>query len=311
MSKILAVVVISISGISANADETVSDPERQAQTISPFLGPQTIAVGYLRADGFAALWKQMAGVQGHESDVARISDWASAFKKAGGRELYLVLDLADLPVNAPELIVPLGPDQDPRKLIDLLQGPGKKSGEADDLPRPFYFQVCEKMNNVLFCGSRAARERARAGRPGAEPDLSQAFEALKRAPIGLLFVPSADTRRVLDEMIPLPAGVGGAGRRAATVGAASCGESGKIISQGLKWARWPFDRRRAPRSNSSFSRKMPSQRSGCHDSWRPPSRLCPSASRLRRWFPASTGCSIGWRPRCKVIAWSSRWMKRP
>jgi hypothetical protein len=96
------------------------------------------------------------------------------------------------------------------------------------------------VNNVLFCGSRAARERIRAGRAGAEPDLAPAFEALKGAPLGLLFVPSADTRRVLDEMIPVLSASGGIRERMPGAGAASSRESGKIIRQGMKWAALAF-----------------------------------------------------------------------
>jgi hypothetical protein len=219
-----------VFGAPAKADEATPSPDAQVQMIGPFLSPQTIAVAYVRAEALDpnAIWQQITGIQGRKPNIALekpISDWVAGFRKAGGRELYVVLDLADLPHNAPELIVPLGPQTEAQPLIDFLHGSEKKNGEGGGASQPFYFQVCEKVNGVIFCGSRPARERIHAGKPAPGPQLVHAFEALKGAPVGVAFVPSADTRRVLDEMIPSPPTAGAPGV-----------ESGRIISQGLQWA---------------------------------------------------------------------------
>jgi hypothetical protein len=228
-TKSLAVVLTLAFGISAKAEEATPAPDAQARMIAPFLSPQTIAVGYVRTDALdpAAIWQQITGIQGRKPSVALekpINDWVAGFKKAGGRELYVVLDLADLPQNAPEVIVPLAREADPQPLIDFLQGSEKKNGEGGGALLPFYFQVCEKVNGAIFCGSRQARERIPAGKPAPGPQLVRAFEVLKGAPVGVVFVPSADTRRVLDEMIP------------PTTGGAPGAEPGRIIGQGLQWA---------------------------------------------------------------------------
>jgi hypothetical protein len=233
----LTVVLTLALGVSAKAEEATPEPDAQARTIAPFLSPQTIAVGYARVQHLdpTAIWQQITGIQGRRSTVALekpINDWVAGFKKAGGRELYVVFDLADLPQNAPNLIVPLGREADPQPLIDFLRGSEKKNGDGGGA-QPFYFQVCEKVNGALFCGSRQARDRIQAAKPAVGPELVRAFEALKGAPVGVVFVPSADTRRVLDEMIPPLPAVGGFGRPAPYAGGA---ESGRIISQGLQWA---------------------------------------------------------------------------
>jgi Protein of unknown function (DUF1559) len=233
--KSFTVVITLALGVLARAEEP--EPDAQARMIAPFLSPQTIAVGYVRVETLdpAAIWQQITGMQGRKSKDGlekSINDWVAGFRKAGGRELYVVLDLADLPQNAPNLIVPLGRETDPQPLIDFLQDREKKNGEGGGA-LPFYFQVCEKVNGAIFCGSRQARERIRTGKSPSGPELVRAFEALKGAPVGVLFVPSADTRRVLDEMIPPLPAVGRVGGSAPNAGGA---ESGRIISQGLLWA---------------------------------------------------------------------------
>ena len=135
-TKSLAVVLTLAFGISAKAEEATPAPDAQARMIAPFLSPQTIAVGYVRTDALdpAAIWQQITGIQGRKPSVALekpINDWVAGFKKAGGRELYVVLDLADLPQNAPEVIVPLAREADPQPLIDFLHGSEKKNGSID------------------------------------------------------------------------------------------------------------------------------------------------------------------------------------
>jgi prepilin-type processing-associated H-X9-DG protein len=79
--------------------------------------------------------------------------------------------------------------------------------------------VCERFGDVVFMGSRSALDRIREGRPAARPELAKAFAAAGDAAIRVVLVPTADSRRVVEEMLPmLPEQIGGGPTTAITRG---------------------------------------------------------------------------------------------
>ena len=217
-----ATILILSLAVPAIADDRPLDPGQQARVLAPFLSAQTIAVAYIDADrlDLGELWKVIAALEGQKANDREqpVNRWFAEFKRAGGHDLYAIMDLADFPQNPPMLVAPVATATDPQPLIRLM-----KRAAEELWQQPLQAHVCEKMNDVVFSGTKATSERIRTGKSVANTNLNKAFAAAAGAPVQVLLVPSSDTRRVIEEMFPvLPGAIGGG--------------SGKIITQGIKWA---------------------------------------------------------------------------
>lgn len=214
-------VFLSLSAAAAAADQPA---EGRARAIAPYLDDQVIAVARVdvtRLDAKAAAEKlerlHPADADTRAAFRKALADWVEAFTRAGGKELYAVVSLADLPHQPPFVIVPLEQNADARALAELL----KHDPERQE--KPLAFAVSEKVDGVVFAGSKVARERLRALKAANRPELAQAFAAAGDTAVQVLLVPSADVRRVVEETISnLP---GELGR-----------DAGKMLSQGVRWA---------------------------------------------------------------------------
>src|SRR6516225_6511301 len=79
-------------------------PEAAAKTIAPFLDEQTFFIGHadlsrIEFDKALALFKELGKFEDKELEkpAAEVKGWLEAFKKAGGKDVYLVVSMADLP----------------------------------------------------------------------------------------------------------------------------------------------------------------------------------------------------------------------
>ena len=125
----------------------------------------------------------------------RVGDFAKEFTAAGGRELYLVVSLADVPDRPAYFLAPLAKGADERRLIEAFEPLG---------------QVRERVGTVLFAGSRETLDRLRHTRSADRPEIDRAFDAVESSAAQLLVLPTADARRVVEELQPtLPAAAGG------------------------------------------------------------------------------------------------------
>ena len=101
------------------------------------------------------------------------------------------------------MIVPLGEGADARAIGQLLCGGGSVKG-------PVSLPTCATIHNAVFAGTNEALERVRQLKPVERPELAAAFAALGDTGAELVLTPSADTRRVVEEMMPiLPKELGG------------------------------------------------------------------------------------------------------
>ena len=94
------------------------------------------------------------------------------------------------------IIVPLGGGADAKAIGQLLCGGGSVKG-------PVTLPTCATVHNAVFAGTNKALERVRQFKLVERPELEAAFAALGDTGAELVLTPSSDTRRVVEEMLPI------------------------------------------------------------------------------------------------------------
>jgi prepilin-type processing-associated H-X9-DG protein len=232
--NLVIVAVIMMTFVLSVSAETKFDPANCAETIAPYLDSQTLAVARVNVERINpdAIFEKVSEitlrhVESSEKDkmlsdletpLQTVRQWITDFTTAGGKDIYIVMSLADFPKFF--MIAPVVPDADTRTIAQLLRKvqPAGKSKSS-----PLYMNTFEKLDKVVFGGSDATLQRLREGEPDIRPELSTAFAAMGNSAVQVLIIPNADSRRVIEEMLPvLPAEVGGV--------------PGTTITHGLMWA---------------------------------------------------------------------------
>jgi hypothetical protein len=209
--------LFALTGLLAPAQDKVDSASR-ARVVAPYLDDQTIAVAHVDVtridlDALTNTLTALANIPPKqiEADRQALGQWRNAFVGAGGKDLYVVFSLADLPQRPPYAMVPLGTGANAKDLAALLTS------------EPAHWEVAEKIDQVLFAGSKAARQRLQGLKPSARPALAPAFAAAGDTALQILILPGVDTRRVIEQTLPtLPAELGG-------------GPS-TVLTQGVQWA---------------------------------------------------------------------------
>jgi hypothetical protein len=181
--------------------------DRRVQAIAPFVGNDVFAileVDLARAD-LPGLTARVVGDSpaGLFAGLKNHLQWSDSLRKAGASELYFVFSVIDMP-GQPFVVVPLVDGADADQIRRLFQGDGNG-------PRLFGLHGYAKLHNASVAGSPAALDRVRTAAPVSRPELSAAFAATGGDGVAarLLILPSADSRRVLEEMVPnFPAELG-------------------------------------------------------------------------------------------------------
>lgn len=143
----------------------------------------------------------------------------AALRDAGVRDLYVLARLEDfLPTgrSLPSGVATLAPGADAAAVGRLLCGKG-------DVQLPFAWPACATVRGVVFAGSNEAVQALGGLKPVERPEFAEALAATKDSAAEIVAMPSADARRVLEEMIPnLPAEIGGG--------------PVTILTRGIRWA---------------------------------------------------------------------------
>lgn len=145
-----------------------------------------------------------------------IQNWADAIRKAGASEIYFIVGLANIP-SPPSVVIPLAAGADSKRIGEILCGGGTEKP-------PYVWPTCAVVHGAVFAGTPESLERVRRNDPKAmlRAGLAEALAAESRGEIQIALAPTADQRRILEEMIPtLPKELG----------------SGPItvLTQGMKW----------------------------------------------------------------------------
>ncbi len=191
--------------------------ETRAVEIAPFMTDEVAVVAHFdltRIDA-KALTLLLFGRVTDEEEIAdgstKAAGWVAALRKAGAKDLYLLVSPLDLP-DPPVAVVPLVEGADAQAIGRVLCGTG---GEKTLHAWP----TCATIHNAVFAGSTTSLERARRPISGPRAELAAAFAASGDGPAQIVLIPSATQRRVVSEMAPtFPVELGGGSTAALTAG---------------------------------------------------------------------------------------------
>ncbi len=206
------------------------DPAARAKTIAPFVDEQTVLIARVdvsRLDVDALVDKAVELIRDvvpeaqAELDVfrkdeeqarAQLKKLQAAFRRAGGKDVYMLFSVADVDLHShpvPFLIVPLGESADEKTLAALFRQTG--------------LDVQQRLGDVLFVGNRPTLSRLKTLSPSPRPEIAAAFQAAGDTAAQAILLPPKYAARVIEEMLPqLPKEIGG-------------GPS-TVITRGLLWA---------------------------------------------------------------------------
>ena len=192
------------------------DPAARAKTIAPFIDEQTVLIARvdlsrlevdplvdkaveLISDVVPEARAELDRFREEEQQArAQMRKLQAAFRQAGGKEVYLLLSLADISFRndpVPFLIVPLGESADEKALAALFR--------QTDLG------VQQRLGNVLFVGTRPTFDRLKALSPTPRPEIAAAFRAAGDTVGQAVLLPPKYAARVIEEMLPnLPQEIG-------------------------------------------------------------------------------------------------------
>jgi hypothetical protein len=196
---------LTLWGIALSLLLASSVSAADGKSVAPFLDERTVAV--LRLDlgklDIADLLDRLGATAKLDKEALagtkkEWSAWLKELTAAGGREMYVIGSLAEVPDHPPFVVLPLARDADAKALSAAL-------------PRIGLFDrscTVERMGEALVLGSPDARKRLRTHKPVARPDIQSALVGAGAA--RLVLVPTLDTARILEETMPvLPEELGG------------------------------------------------------------------------------------------------------
>ncbi len=198
-SMIFVVLATAIQGA-----EPKFDPDAAAKTIAPFVDEYTLVVvrvdpWRIELDAFAKLIDPLpVDAESKKVALATAKAWLADYRKKGGREIYLTYGSSDFP-NPPCLLTPIAESPSERHdLAELLQMIYGSTPTAS-----------AKINGFMCVGTKDALDRLKARKPAARAEVAQAFAACGDSIAQLILVPSAQSRKIFEEVSPtLPKEVG-------------------------------------------------------------------------------------------------------
>jgi hypothetical protein len=127
------------------------------------------------------------------------------FRKSGGKDVFVVISMTDLPNNGPFFVVPLADKADEEALAKLF---------APD-PRMKYLVI----KKTLVIGNEKTIDRVQDGKPTERPEVAKAFTAAGDTMAQFVLVPTDDSRKVVEQTLPeLPMEIGGGATKVYTRG---------------------------------------------------------------------------------------------
>lgn len=215
--KITLIGIVLFGMVSLAGGQTQSKSVQYANTISLLIDNQTFAVARLdvsRIDVEAFINKVLEFLPQEGRDEITIPEevtvqinaakavgiqWQQVFLQAGGKDIYGVYSMNDVPYFF--VVVPLAPGAD----VPMIKSWLATVAKACDVG----VFGSEQIGNVLVAGRKETVERVKTLQTTARPELTAAFAAADDATVQLLILPTRDQRRVIEEMmpnLPLPKG---------------------------------------------------------------------------------------------------------
>ena len=213
---------LSTALLIAVATTTVApEPDPPIKAIAPLVGEEVLVVAHidLAKINVEALAQHFLAPLSDAEEAADLSkaasSWIASLRTAGAKELFLVVDPADLP-GPPLAVIPLSQSADAKAISKLLCGGAKE--------KPLHtWPASQTLHGALVAGPPAAIERIRQQKTHPRPELFAALSRAGQATAAIVVLPSPNQRRVLEEMVPLLPQELGAGPTT-------------IVTKGLTWA---------------------------------------------------------------------------
>jgi len=198
-----------------------------ADGIAPFVGAQTDAVIYvdlstIDMDALTALQQKIvAQLPPEQADkikqqqaqtdkqMAQARQWLDGFKKAGGKDIYIVVQLSGLFQGKPgALLVPLQPGVDSAVLAKFLNPNAGAPADPNIPPNPMQPKT-EVIGQMLVFAPGPMIDDFKTGNAQPRTDLSDGLAASGDAPVRIVLVPGSLKRSPMLGMFT--AGMGGRG----------------------------------------------------------------------------------------------------
>ena len=207
--------------------------------LAPFVDDQTVAivrvdVTRMNVEAFAAKVADLVKSEDGDPGVAKAfgptAQWVRDFTEAGGREVFFIVSTSDLLNAPPYAVVPLYPGAKAERLAELVTfpPPSTQPGRVDTRPAIPFGEMSQRVGVALVCGRRDQIDRVCAAKAAERPELAEALAAAGEAAVQALLLPTADSRRVFEEMLPqLPPLLGGG--------------SSTLLTRGVQWAALGID----------------------------------------------------------------------
>jgi hypothetical protein len=206
MRSVFSFIAVFALAAVAGAQEPTAEAKKQAEAFAPYFDEQTLLVAHVDVSrlpaGTPITHRLLAILKWDEARSKELEKnvqiWKDEFLKAGGKDVYILAKLADLrrPVA---IIIPVEDTGKDKILAELFD---KLWHDPDVKP--------QRSGKQLLIGSPIMIEALKHGQPVERPQLAAAMSTMADAPIQVVFLPSKEQRRVIEEMIPrLPKEMGG------------------------------------------------------------------------------------------------------
>jgi hypothetical protein len=210
----LTALLLPLAAALPAAEVRKFDPDAHARAIAPFVEGRTFAVFHLDLTQLdaQALAERAAIFTGKEPErIAAVEQFiahVASLTKAGARDAYMILSLADIPERMPFIVIRVQAGQAAELSREVLKVPGI----------PHRFGVTEFDGALVLAESETA-QRLRDLKPEPRPELARAFASAGPGFFHALAVPTADLPRIVEELLPtLPPELGGGSIKVLTRG---------------------------------------------------------------------------------------------
>ena len=142
----------------------------RATAIAPFVGEEVAVVVHVDLTKWDAqtFFRRVLGKLVDEDDLnadtKAIDSSVAALKAAGAKDLFLLLEPADMP-GLPAAVVPLVDGADGKAIATVLSGGARTN--------PFRWPASETIRGAVVAGTPARLARIRDGEPKARPELTR------------------------------------------------------------------------------------------------------------------------------------------
>lgn len=240
--------MLSCTAIFACCTANVDAQEAESfKSVAPFLSAETLAVARINVHSIDldALINYVAGLRKTEEQAVDAlagpsfedalnesmrepAAWQQTYFHAGGRSLYLLIELRDLyPKLQPLVVVETVKNADTGVLSRLfadMDVNGQHLEEIEGVPRIYDGAIAWSHRGLVIVGTRQQIERAQAYQPAGRPLIRRALAEVEAADLALVISPPEHARRAFTEILP------------ATLPAGSTTVTTTHLSQGWLWA---------------------------------------------------------------------------